>query len=76
MNISLAQARHVSLALLLAGLLNQAHILPTPAGTAVQSSGMLRLGRDLMRRTGGGEATGAEGTSEWISSRSIRTRRS
>jgi hypothetical protein len=59
MNITLLRARQWSLALLLVGLLNHEHLLADYAGTSPQSSGLLRLGRDLMRRTGGSEA--AEG---------------
>jgi hypothetical protein len=74
MNITTNRARQIGLVLLLTGVLNQAHAVTNHGAGAPQSSGLLRLGRDLMRRTGG-EATGAEGTSEWISSRSIRTKR-
>ena len=59
MNITLLRPRQWSLALLLIGLLNSEHLLADYAGTAPQSSGLLRLGRDLMRRTSGSE--GAEG---------------
>jgi hypothetical protein len=59
MNITLLRARQWSLALLLVGLLNSEHLLADYAGTAPQSSGLLRLGRDLMRRTSGSE--GADG---------------
>ena len=55
MNISLLRARQWSLALLLTGLLNSEHLLANHAGTVPQSAGLLRLGRDLMRRTGGSE---------------------
>jgi len=76
MNITTNRARQIGLVLLLTGVLNQAHLLTSHGAGTPQTSGLLRLGRDLLRRTGGGEATGAEGTPEWISSRSIRTRRS
>src|SRR5258708_17183006 len=56
MNITLLRPRQWSLALLLVGLLNSEHLLADYAGTAAQSSGLLRLGRDLMRRTSGSEA--------------------
>ena len=59
MNITLLRPRQWSLALLLIGLLNSEHLLADYAGTAPQSSGLLRLGRDLMRRASGSE--GAEG---------------
>jgi hypothetical protein len=56
MNITLLRARQWSLALLLIGLLNSEHLLADHAGTAPSSAGLLRLGRDLMRRTSGSEA--------------------
>jgi hypothetical protein len=64
MNITLLSARQWSLALLLVGLLGSGHLLADYAGTAPQSSGLLRLGRDLMRRTSGSE--GAEGAAPII----------
>jgi len=59
MNITLLRARQWSLALLLVGLLNSEHLLADHAGIAPQSSGLLRLARDLMRRTSGIGAEGA-----------------
>jgi hypothetical protein len=64
MNISLLRARRFSLALLLIGLLNSEHLLADHAGTYPQSAGLLRLGRDLMRRTGGSEAADKTDTAE------------
>ena len=64
MNISLLRARQWSLALLLTGLLNSEHLLANHAGTVPQSAGLLRLGRDLMRRTGGSEAADKTETAE------------
>ena len=69
MNITLLRARQWSLALLLIGLLNSEHLLADYAGTAPQSSGLLRLGRDLMRRTSGSE--GAEGAAANIAHAAI-----
>ena len=60
MNITLLRTRQWSLALLLVGLLNSEHLLADHAGTAPQSAGLLRLGRDLMRRTSGSETEKAE----------------
>jgi hypothetical protein len=50
-------------------LLNSEHLLADYAGTAPQSSGLLRLGRDLMRRTSGSES--AEGAAANIAPAAI-----
>jgi hypothetical protein len=53
MNITADRARSLSLILLLAALLNHGILQPHDLGAGQQTSGMLRLARDLMRRTGG-----------------------
>jgi hypothetical protein len=54
MNISANRARSLSLTLLLSALLNHGVLLQShDLAAGQQTSGMLRLARDLMRRTGG-----------------------
>jgi hypothetical protein len=64
MNITLLRARRWSLALLLIGLLSHEHLLADYAGTVPTSGGLLRLGRDLMRRTSGSETAEKTETAE------------
>ena len=53
MNISAKRARSLSLVLLVSALLNHG-VFPThDLGARPPTYGLLRLGRDLMRRTGG-----------------------
>jgi hypothetical protein len=53
MNITAKRARSLSLVLLLSALLNHG-VFPThDLGARPPTYGLLRLGRDLMRRTGG-----------------------
>jgi hypothetical protein len=52
MNITANRARCLSQILLLSALFNHGVLQAHDLGTGQQTSGMLRLGRDLMRRTG------------------------
>lgn len=53
MNISANRARSLSLVLLLSALLNHGVFQTHNVGAGQPTYGLLRLGRDLMRRTGG-----------------------
>jgi hypothetical protein len=53
MNISANRARSLSLLLLLSALLNHGVFQTQHVGAGQPTYGLLRLGRDLMRRTGG-----------------------
>jgi hypothetical protein len=53
MNISANRARSLSLLLLLSALLNHGVFQARNVGAGQPTYGLLRLGRDLMRRTGG-----------------------
>jgi hypothetical protein len=53
MNMTVNRVRCLSVALLLAALLNHGIFHVSNANTGQQTSGLLRLARDLTRRTGG-----------------------
>ena len=53
MNITAKRARSLSLVLLLSALLNHGVFQTHNVGAGQPTYGLLRLGRDLMRRTGG-----------------------
>jgi hypothetical protein len=53
MKISLYRARQLSLALLVVAVVDHGHLHNDYSGAAPNSSGLLRLGRDLLRRSGG-----------------------
>jgi len=53
MNIRIIQARQLTLALLVIAVVNHGHLQADFSGAKPGSSGLLRLGRDLMRRAGG-----------------------
>ena len=53
MKISLYRARQLSLALLVVAVVDHGHLRNDYSGAAPHSSGLLRLGRDLLRRSGG-----------------------
>ena len=75
MKISLYRARQLSLALLVVGVVDHGHLHADYSGAAPHSSGLLRLGRDLLRRAGGGAGSGTESAGEWVSSKGWNTRR-
>jgi hypothetical protein len=55
MSISLRRARQISFALLCIAAINPGHLRASPLHSTAQPSGVLRLGRDLRRRTRNGE---------------------
>jgi hypothetical protein len=57
MNSMVLRARQMSLALLVMAVIDRGHLQPDFSGAAPGSSGLMRLGRDLMRRAGGDTAT-------------------
>jgi hypothetical protein len=52
MNSMVLRARQMSLALLVAAVIDHGHMQADYSGAAPGSSGLMRLGRDLMRRAG------------------------
>jgi hypothetical protein len=64
MKISLYRARQLSLALLVVAVVDHGHLHNDYSGSAPRSSGLLRLGRDLLRRAGG-ETDDAASSSKW-----------
>ena len=73
MNTAILRARQMSLALLVVAVIDHGQVLSDYSGATPHSSGLMRLGRDLMRRAGG-ENTAELAASDWISSRNRRTR--
>lgn len=59
MNTKILRARQMSLALVVIAVVNHGHLEADYSGSRPGSSGLMRLGRDLMRRAGG--ETAAEG---------------
>jgi hypothetical protein len=53
MNTKILQARQMSLALIVIAVINHGHLEADYSGARPGSSGLTRLGRDLMRRAGG-----------------------
>jgi hypothetical protein len=62
----------MSLALIVIAVVNHGHLETDHPGAGSGSSGLTRLGRDLMRLGGGDSSTAAEST--WNGSRSRRNR--
>jgi hypothetical protein len=52
MNTTILRAREMSLALLVIAVINHGHLEADHSGAGPGSSGLTRLGRDLMRRAG------------------------
>jgi hypothetical protein len=73
MNTRILRARQMSLALLVVAVINHGRAQTDYSGAAPSSSGLTRLGRDLMRRAGG-ETTAEVAASDWAPSRNRRTR--
>ena len=73
MNTMILHARQMSLALLVVAVIEHGHLQADYSGATPGSSGLTRLGRDLMRRAGG-EITAEVAASDWASSRNRRTR--
>jgi hypothetical protein len=53
MNTMILRAREMSLALLVVAVIDHGHLQADYSGATSHSSGLMRLGRDLMRRAGG-----------------------
>jgi hypothetical protein len=70
---TLLRARQMSLALLIIAVVDHGHLQADYSGATPSTSGLMRLGRDLMRRAGG-ESTIEVAASDWASSRNRRTR--
>jgi hypothetical protein len=73
MNTTILRARRMSLALTVIAVINHGHLVADYSGARPGSSGLMRLGRDLMRRAGG-ETTIEVAESERNSSRNRRNR--
>jgi hypothetical protein len=67
MSITLLRARQISLALLVIAVVDHGHLRENHLCGASHSSGLLRLGRDLTRRTSGVDTDG-ESALVWFSS--------
>ena len=52
MNTTILRAREMSLALIVIAVVNHGHLQEDFSGARPGSSGLMRLGRDLMRRAG------------------------
>jgi hypothetical protein len=72
MNSMVLRARQMSLALLVMAVIDHGHLQTDCSGATPGSSGLMRLGRDLMRRAGG-DAVEVD-LSGWSSSRNQRIR--
>jgi hypothetical protein len=55
MKISLYRASQLSLALLVVAVVDHGHLHADYSGASPHSFGLLRLGRDILRRTSGGD---------------------
>jgi hypothetical protein len=73
MKAAILRARQMSLALLVIAVVDHGHLGADYSGESPTTSGLMRLGRDLVRRAGG-EATADIGASAWPSSRTRRIR--
>jgi hypothetical protein len=73
MNTMILRARRMSLALLVVAVIDHGQSQVDYSSATPRSSGLMRLGRDLMRGTGGETKSEIE-TSKWISARSRRIR--
>ena len=73
MNTMILRARQMSLALLVVAVVDHGHLKADYSGATPGGSGLMRLGRDLMRRAGG-EVTAEVAASDWASARNRRSR--
>ena len=73
MNTVMLRARQMSLALLVVAVTDHGHLQADYSGARPHSSGLIRLGRDLLRRAGG-EVAPEVAALDAISSRNLRTR--
>jgi hypothetical protein len=63
----------MSLALIVVAVVDHGHLQADYSGATPTTSGLMRLGRDLMRRAGG-EVTAEVAASDWASARNRRSR--
>ena len=68
MNSMVLRARQMSLALLVMAVIDHGHLQPDYSGATPGSSGLMRLGRDLMRRAGSDIETEATASQAKMSS--------
>jgi len=73
MNTIMLRARQMSLALLVVAVTDHGYLQTDYSGASPHASGLLRLGRDLLRRAGG-EGAAEVAALDAISSRNLRTR--
>jgi len=73
MNNMILRARQMSLALIVVAVVDHGHLQVDYSGAKPSGSGLMRLGRDLMRRAGG-EVSAEVAASDWASSRNRRSR--
>ena len=74
MNNMMLRARQMSLALLVVAVVDHGHLQTDYSGASPSTSGLMRLGRDLMRLAGGAETNPQAAAADWTSSRNRRTR--
>jgi hypothetical protein len=74
MNTMILRARQMSLALLVVAVVDHGHLQADYSGASPSTSGLMRLGRDLMRLAGGAETKPEAAAADWTSSRNRRTR--
>jgi hypothetical protein len=74
MNTMILRARQMSLALLVVAVVDHGHLQADYSGASPSTSGLMRLGRDLMRLAGGAEAKPEAAAADWTSSRNRRSR--
>jgi hypothetical protein len=73
MNTGIFRARQMSLALIVIAVVNHGHLEADSSRIGHGSSGLTRLGRDLMRLAGGSSSTDVI-ESKWSASRNRRNR--
>jgi hypothetical protein len=64
MNTTIVRAREMSLALIVIAVVNHGHLQADLSGARPGSSGLMRLGRDLMRRAGAELTSETKSTSD------------
>jgi hypothetical protein len=74
MNSMILRARQMSLALLVVAVVDHGHLQADYSGASPSTSGLMRLGRDLMRLAGGVETKPEAAAADSTSSRNRRTR--
>jgi hypothetical protein len=66
MNTTILRAREMSLALIVIAVVNHGHLQADLSGARPGSSGLMRLGRDLMRRAGAEVTSDSKSASDEI----------